>query len=177
MMDKILNDTGMEIVFRITSSGYSSEIAHQKLRFLEQTASRVQNTLAEIRFLQRSSESTYNNVQLLEDFSFCPVLIGNDQHPIFLSNFIEVVDELLDYDKIKGEFPTLSFAQIHGAIEFLKKISQFNSKGIDIEDFEDSVISENEELIQALKAAIANQETTRVLNRGEYNCGSAIVRP
>jgi len=103
-------------------------------------------------------------VQVEENFAHLPALIGSDSEPVFLYEFIEVIDEILDYEKIKESLPTLSFAQIDGAISFLRKLSQFNTAGMDIDDYIDEEFEGDDDFIEELKAAFSDQEVASVLN-------------
>lgn len=93
-----------------------------------------------------------------------PALIGNDARPVYLYEFVEAVDGLIDYDGVKGEFPTLNYAQISGAIAFLRKVSQHNARGIDIDALEDEADANDVELTNALRNALNDVETSCVLN-------------
>jgi len=120
-----------------------------------------------VEFLNKASESTGNYVQVRPDMSYCPVLIGRDGSTVFLYEFVEVLDGVVDYDKIIQELPSLSYAQIHGAISFLRKMAQFNLAGKDIDELEDEFLAQDETFIEGLKRALADQEITRVLNPSE----------
>ena len=111
----------------------------------------------------------YNNavgapIQLLPQYSFCPVWMERDQRPVFLFQFIEVLDELIDYDEVKERLPELSFRQIGGAIDFIRKLSQFNLKGIDINDFINSDDATNQVLLNNLRSALSAQGEKVVLD-------------
>lgn len=114
--------------------------------------------------LYRASKSTGNYVKLLPKYHFCPALISDDQSVLGLYQFVEVLDEITDYDKIKTELPSLSYAQINGALMFLRKIAQFNIDDADMDDLEDEYIAKDPEFIGELRQALADQETTRVLD-------------
>lgn len=116
-----------------------------------------------------ASQATGNYVKFLPRYDYCPALIGNDDRRVALYEFVEALDGAVDYDQLKEEFPNLSFAQINGAISFLRKIAQFNTQGIDIDEIEDLKAADDPELIEALKKAFADQETSRVLDHSELN--------
>lgn len=113
------------------------------------------------------NEATGGHVRLLPELQFCPVLIGDDGNPIPLYELVEVIDGVVDYSEIQAEFPNISFAQIDGAISFLRKIAQFNILGVDFDDLEDEMLAEDEGLLEELRNALANQEIPRVLDFGE----------
>jgi hypothetical protein len=114
-----------------------------------------------------ASRATGNHVKFLPRYAFCPILIGNDDRRVALYEFVEVLDGVVNYDRLKKELPNLSFAQINGAISFLRKIAQFNTQGIDFDEREDLEAANDPELIEALKKAIDDQEISRVLNHRE----------
>lgn len=103
-------------------------------------------------------------IELLPEYSFCPVLTGQDRKPVFLFQFIEVLDGLIDYQEVKKQLPGLSFRQIGGAIAFLRKLTQFNFKGIDIDAFIDSEESIDQELQDNLRSALSVREASIVLS-------------
>ncbi|WP_435546814.1 hypothetical protein [Desulfobacterium sp. N47] len=84
--------------------------------------------------------------------------------PLF--SLIEVVDELIDYDRIIQELPGISYSQINGAISFLRKVAQFNMKNIDIDDTLDDELAANDSFLSELRKAFADKGDTRVLNFG-----------
>jgi hypothetical protein len=98
------------------------------------------------------------------DLACLPALIGNDSRPVFLYDFVEVLDGLIDYDSVRDALPTLSFAQIDGAVAFIKKLAQLNAREIDIDELENEADVQNVELVNALRAAHSDRETSRVLN-------------
>jgi hypothetical protein len=93
-----------------------------------------------------------------------PALIGSDERPVFLYQFVEALDGLVDYDSIKETFPTLSYAQIDGAMSFLRKAAQLNARGVDIDELESEADADDARLIDALRNALNDRETSRVLN-------------
>lgn len=110
--------------------------------------------------------SAYNDVTgkyitLSPELSFCPVLIGRNESLVFLFRFVEILDEIIDYEDIQSRLPELSFKQISGAMAFLRKLAQFNIKDIDIDAF----IDENDTVDRDLHSALsAPREANFVLN-------------
>ena len=170
-MDRPSNGTYVTI----TSSSFSTvnedtESPSLKLRknivaFRETTAD-AQRIVEVVDVFNELSKKTGGYVQLRPEFSYCPVLMGNDNQPVFLFQFVEVLDEMVDFSNIREELPTISFAQIDGAISFLRKLAQFNSKDFDIDNFADEELIQNERFLNELRQAFTHQETTRVLNLG-----------
>lgn len=131
---------------------------------LLQSISQQQQAAQVVLALSRCSDATGGYVQLKHEYSYVPVLIGNDQTPIPLYHFVEVIDEFVDYDKVKEALPTLSYAQINGAIAFLRKASQYNPQGLDFDLMEDEAEANDPALLNEIKKALADEETSRVLN-------------
>jgi hypothetical protein len=131
------------------------------VEFGEGTLSPPQNIAL---LLYRASKATGDYVKLLPSYHFCPALIGDDDKMVGLYHFVEVLDGIIDYDKIKEELPNLSYAQINGSMMFLRKVAQFNIKDIDIDELEDEQFEDDPVFLDELKRAFADQETTRVLS-------------
>lgn len=127
----------------------------------------IQRSINVLEMLARFSESTGEFVKLFREYDFLPVLIGDDNRPIYLFLLVEVLDELVDYNKIREELPTLSHSQIDGAISFLRKIAQFNLHGLDIDEVIDEMESEDHELLSELKKGLTDQEIARVLHHDQ----------
>lgn len=115
-------------------------------------------------YLYNAGQKTGNYVILSKDFGFLPGLIDNNQEFISLFRFIEVMDELIDYDRVIQELPSLSYSHISGAISFLRKVAQFNLRGYNIDEIIDDELVADEIFLSELRQALANQEVTRVLN-------------
>lgn len=98
-------------------------------------------------------------------FHYIPVIIGDGGRAVPLYQFVEVLDEIVDYDSVIAELPHLSYAQVGGAISFLRKIAQFNPRNIDIDYIEDQQLSEDPVFVEELRKALADKETSRVLSR------------
>ena len=103
-------------------------------------------------------------MRLEPKYNFVPILVGNDKKPVALFELIETLDEMIDYNNIKAEFPTLSFAQIDSAFSFLRKVAQFNALGIDFDMMDDEDIATNKELLDELRRASNDAEAARVLD-------------
>ena len=117
-----------------------------------------------LRSLEEISQLTGGYVRLMPELSYIPVLVGNDENPVFLYHLIEGIDEFLDYDALLAEYPTLSYSQIVGAIKFLRKVSQINARRIDIDDEEERFEFENDAWLRTLRTAYENRgNVARVL--------------
>ena len=130
--------------------------------FEQGTLSPAQNTVL---LLHKASEATGGYVRFPSECFYCPVLFGHDDSLVPLFEFVEVLDTVVDYDKIKDELPSLSYAQIHGSLMFLRKVAQFNITDKDI----DEELADESTFIDELRRAFADQEKTRVLNLNERN--------
>ncbi|MGZ8842598.1 MAG: hypothetical protein ACXW18_02980 [Pyrinomonadaceae bacterium] len=111
------------------------------------------------------SEATGGYVQLRPEYQYVPVLIGDDGEAVPLYHFVEVLDGLVAYDQIRQELPTLSYVQIDGALSFLRRVAQYNPREIDFDALEDEEIRSNPAFLNELRRALADKETSRVLNR------------
>jgi len=116
-----------------------------------------------LRTMSYISNTTGGHVKFHEEYGYIPILIGNDNRPVLLLRLVEILDGLIDYEMLQSELPTLSLSQIDGAIQFIRKLSQINSRGIDLDDLEDEEDMQDDELMVALRASLANQEIARVL--------------
>lgn len=128
-----------------------------------------QQNLLVAQMLSEKSRETGGYVEIRPDFTFCPVLMGSNSRPVFLYELVETLDDIIDYDRIKEELPILSSAQIGGALAFLRRISQFNVKGVDIDALEDEELTNDEALLNQLREALADQEVARVLHNDKSN--------
>jgi hypothetical protein len=95
---------------------------------------------------------------------FLPYLRGSDGEPVYLYNLVEVIEEVVDFDEVLAELPTLTFSQVAAAVSFLRKVAQINSTGADIDSVEDQADASNPELIEALRNALNEEEGTRVFS-------------
>lgn len=114
------------------------------------------------RTLQQCSISSGDYVKILPEMNCIPILIGNDERPVFLYHLVEALDEFIDYDRIEEEYPTLSYAQIVGAVSFLRKLAQTNTAEIDVDDLEDEFDSKDEALIEELRIVPNSGEEVHV---------------
>ena len=145
------------------------------------TSNSIQQNLEELTFVSNASVNNLNKVALFKkliecsmnaggyvrfspEIGYLPALIDSNAKPVYLYQLIELIDELLDYDQIKEEYPTLSYAQIGGAMAFLRKIAQLNTKEVEIDELEDEFISENSELVGELRQALADMEIVNVFS-------------
>jgi len=145
------------------------------------TSNSIQQNLEELTFASNATVNSLNKIALFKkliecsmsaggyvrfspEIGYLPALIDSNSKPVYLYQLIELIDELLDYDQVKEECPTLSYAQIGGAMAFLRKIAQLNPKEVDIDELEDEFISENPELVGELRQALADREIVNVFS-------------
>jgi hypothetical protein len=128
-----------------------------------------QKNLLVAQLLSEKSQETGGHVEIRPEFTFCPVLIGSNSQPVFLYEFVETLDDIIDYDRVKEELPILSTAQISGALAFLRRVSQFNVKGVDIDALEDEELTNDEAFLNQLRKALADQEVACVFNSDKSN--------
>lgn len=165
-MGEIIENTQKQetaLMFRFSTGSESLEQVNELLAQSEEVF-RMSKLL---HFLSNCSNQTGNYVKFLPEVAFCPALIDNDNQLIFLYRFIEMLDELLDYEEIREEYPTLSYSQIHGAISFLRRIAQFNILNVDIDEIEEEYFTNDQGFLAALRESLADQEMSRVLNLNE----------
>ncbi len=117
---------------------------------------------ANLELYHQASEANGGKVIMDQQHGYLPVLIGSDDNLIPLYKFVEVIDEITDYDQIRDEFPTLSFGQIASAIGFFRKLAQFNTRNIDIDALEDAFLEDNPDFQAAIRASLEDQEGLRV---------------
>lgn len=117
---------------------------------------------ANLELYHRASEKSGGKVIMDQEYGYLPVLIGRDNELIPLYKFVEVIDEITDYNRIEQEFPTLSFGQIMSAISFLRNMAQFNTRNIDIDELEDKPFAEDPDFQAAIRASLEDQEGMRV---------------
>jgi hypothetical protein len=144
-----------------TSASITPEIERQI-----QSLFKMQSAAFTLGLLSRCSDATGGYVQFKPEHQFFPVLIGHGDAVTPLYEFAEVLDEVLDYDLILNELPTLSYSHIGGALAFLRKLALTNPQNIDLDEIEDMALASNSELLQQLRDAFADKESARVLNRG-----------
>lgn len=147
--------------FRWYIRSHSDDAEDVNVEFGQGTLSPMQNIAL---LFYRASKATGDYVKLLPSHHFCPLLIGSDEKPVGLYQFVEVLDAIIDYDRIRDELPNLSYAQINGSLMFLRKVAQCNIHDIDIDELEDEKLESDAGFIDEVKRAVADQETTRVLN-------------
>ncbi|MBC2713013.1 MAG: hypothetical protein HGJ94_19070 [Desulfosarcina sp.] len=131
---------------------------------LQEKSLHIQTVVRMLKYYFDASQSTGGYVNLKDEHYRCPGLVGNDNSFVPLYEFVEVIDESIDYEIILDAFPTLTYSQISGAISFLRKLAQFNLKDIDVDEYLDDEFVNDRELLSELRVALADKETERVLN-------------
>jgi len=168
--DDKMKDGRLNLAVTADSTGFVSfqastgtPISYIDISESEQILSRGQQVLGIIREFKMNSEETGSYVQILKEYACCPVLIGSDAEPIFLYKFIEIIDEIIDFGRLKEELPTLTFGQLNGAISFLRKLAQFNVKFVDVDDLEDEMLMNTDQILEELRSVIT-EENSHVLS-------------
>ena len=139
------------------------------ISLLSSHVNEMRSLIGVIEIFSEISKATGEDVILRQVYDYFPVLVGNDKKPIPLFEFVEILDETIDYEIIKEELPTLSYTQIYNAISFLRKISSVNIRGIDIDEAEELFDEEDEKLISELKKGFEDKEIKRVLYQDKCN--------
>jgi len=150
------------------TSQMKSEVVGQ-VKMIVETTVYAQLVPAVLDLFVKASETTGSYVELSPEFYFCPTLKDNLGRVVPLYEFVEILDELIDYEDIKKELPTFSFAQINGAISFLRRIAQFNTAGIDIDAVMDEDLAQDQVFLDELRQGLADQESNYVLNLDQPN--------
>jgi len=118
---------------------YTPQDAFDSLTSCVNASAAVHSSANLLKTFAELSVSTGGYVHLLPELSYMPVLIGSDEKPVYLYQLVEMFEGFLDYDAILAEFPTLTFSQVTAAISFLRKVSQINSRQIDVDELEDEL--------------------------------------
>ena len=122
-------------------------------------------------FYTEVSHHTGSVVEIREEQSCLPLVRDSDGQPVLLYEFVSELDGLTDYDDLQERFPTLSYGQIAGCMAFLRRLTEFNTKGIDLETLEDSDLESNTDFQEALRRALSDGEVTRVLTSKQRHGG------
>lgn len=113
-----------------------------------------------------ASEYSGSYVKLLAEYRCLPLLERKELPPVFLYQFVEVLEGLVDYEHVIAELPGISYSQISSALGFLQRIAQFNTAGVDVDEVEHRYLAQDEELIAGLRRAISEGEPTHVFTPG-----------
>jgi hypothetical protein len=162
--NKSRNTAPTELIVIDEGSGYVDAHTWDKIRegLNQRGPFAYPSLIAKLELYHHASKESGGKVILDSHHSFLPVLTGTDGRVIPLYKFVEVIDEITDYDQIKQELPTLSFGQIASGISFLRKLVQFNAKNIDIDAFEDHFQETDPDFQASLRASLEDQEDLRV---------------
>ncbi|MDQ2731012.1 MAG: hypothetical protein M3Y56_05085 [Armatimonadota bacterium] len=117
-----------------------------------------------LRFLNEASDYTGGYVQSTPSHAHLPLLVGSDGAPVYLYNFVEAIDAVIEYDRIREEFPTLSYSQISSALAFLRRIAQVNTAGVDIDEIINQIECKDPEFLNKLDGALEDKESCCVLD-------------
>ena len=109
-----------------------------------------------------SSSKTGGLVTFPEDYAHVPVLTGSDGNPVLLYRVVEEIEHLVDPAELQAQFPTLSYTQIVAALMFLRKVAQFNTRNLDLDEVEDAEL-ESSEAFQEIVAQSLKSEELRIV--------------
>ena len=93
-----------------------------------------------------------------------PFVNAKNGDKVLLYHIVEEMEEVINYDELKARLPMLSYGQIAGTIAFLRKLCQFNSQGLNIDDFDDRTIEDDKAFQLALSNSKTDGGSIRVLN-------------
>jgi len=82
-----------------------------------------------------------------------PCLLNSSGRPIPLYEIVEEIDGHVDLGEVADSIPGVSYADISGAVQFVRKLLQLNVHGVDIDDIEDEFLVA-EGLADELRAAL-----------------------
>lgn len=129
---------------------------------LQQLSSKVAHDAFFLAKLQTASTKTGNVVQFPSEFGYVPTLVGSDNRPVLLRSVVEEIESIIDPDEICERFPALSYTQVVCALMFLRKLSQLNTRDLDLDDVEDGLIEGDAEFQRTIADSLDNLETRRV---------------
>ncbi len=109
-------------------------------------------------FFSNASRKAGSFVDFPQKYGFIPTLRGIDNEPVLLYRIVEEIETIVDPDDLLKRFSTLSYAQIVGALIFLRKMAQFNSRNIDVDEIEDSFNEADPSFQQMLEESMNNTE-------------------
>lgn len=98
-------------------------------------------------------------VVLNPDFGCLPMIIGRDGEKVLMYEFVEVLHELVSLADIQQEIPSLSYRQIEGGITFLRSLTQFNIRGVDIDAEEEQLLEASPKFQQQIKDALKMEQS------------------
>lgn len=96
-------------------------------------------------------------------FSYLPFLEGKDGKVVFVYEIVEEIEAVLDFRELHSFFPELTYPQIVGAVGFLRSLSQFNRKGMDLDALYDQTVESDPRFQKAVAEAMEDKEVVRVL--------------
>ena len=113
--------------------------------------------------LKEAAAYTGGYVKVEPEMKHLPLLEREARTPVYLYQLVEAINGLIDYDEVIEEFPGLSYSQVNGALDFLRRLSQFNTASVDVDAVENEFEAQDEELIATLREAISLGEPNHVL--------------
>lgn len=114
-------------------------------------------------FFKSSSQRNGGIVKIDRRYGYLPLLWGKDGKPVFVYEIIEEIEGIIDLSELQSRLPSLSYAQIAGSLGFVRSLSQFNRKCVDIDSLVDEAAESDPEFLSALEKAVEDQEAVRVL--------------
>lgn len=107
----------------------------------------------------QACERSGGTVVLNPDFGCLPMIIGRNREMVLMYKFVEVLHELTSLADIQRELPSLSYRQIEGGITFLRSLTQFNMRGVDIDAEEEQLLEASPKFQQQIKDALKMEQT------------------
>jgi hypothetical protein len=114
-------------------------------------------------FMETTARMAGGVVQISPNYACVPVVLDKDHEPVPVYYLVDIIDELLDYQDVQVEVPSLSLGQIAGAVKFLRRLCQFNDRGIDLDEAEEELLSHLGLLPEQLAFDVTEEAISRVL--------------
>ncbi len=106
----------------------------------------------------QACERSGGTVVLNPDFGCLPMIIGRNDEKVLMYKFVEVLHELVSLADVQQELPSLSYRQIEGGITFLRSLTQFNIRGVDIDAEEEQLLEASPKFQQQIKDALKMEQ-------------------
>ncbi len=140
----------------VSPSAIDAQLDHYITQFNKQYAQ-----FNVMQYLRHVSINTKGVVHINTYRSGLPHLVGRDGSMVPLYEFVEALDGHLSYPDLHEEYPMLTLGQIGSAIEFLRRLSQFNVPGDNLDQAEDEFLA-SPEFMEAIEEALADTEVNLV---------------
>lgn len=148
-----------------TYSSIAPQVARLQRYFQDRgkPANEATGRLEVARTYARASQSTGGIVRIEPDCACIPYIVGRDGEPVLVYRLVEVLDEHVDLEAVQKDLPNLTIGQIAAALQFVRKLSQFNTRMVDIDEEIDRHWEESNAFQDTVRRALACEDDLRVL--------------